>query len=306
MSATVRDGIGGTDAAAIIGMHPYSTRFDVFARIVHGAEQASDEAGAVRMEAGRYLEQFLMERYCKKHGLEMASIRRNVEMRDTKRPYLRGEADGVASDHIVECKTVWSWRQWERWGLTKTDDIPTEYLCQVAWYCWLADKPRAELTVLIDGEIREYTYTRDRDLETKLADAAEEFWNAHIIPQVAPPIFGAKDESVRAVYERSNGDMRQATAEEAKLVDCWQRLKEDAKGIAEQREHYEAQLKQSIGGMMGLHLPHGAITWKNNADTLKIDWEKIARQLGATAELIAQHSKTSAGARVLRFSQTKG
>ena len=40
-------------------------------------------------------------------------------------------------------------------------------------------------------------------------------------------------------------------------------------------------------------------TWKNNKDSIKTDWEAVAKALQAPADLIAEHTTTKPGNRPL-------
>lgn len=306
MSATVKNGIGGSDIAAIAGLSQYKTAFDVYARIVENVEEVDDEASATRKEAGHLMEPWLMGRFARKAGIPWASIQRNVELRDEQRPYLRGEADGLTDNLVIEAKTVWSWRQFERWGPDGTDEIPDEYLAQVAWYCWLANKPRAVIVALIDCEVRTFTYNVVPEYAAKLVALADNFWNEHIVKRAPPTAYGAANESMRAVYPRDNGVVRPASENEAKLLENWLLCRSKHSAAADEREHFEAQLKQAINLDAGLKSPIGTLTWKAARDSVQTDWEALAREMGATADQIAKHSATKQGARRLYFSQPKG
>lgn len=312
MSATVRNGIGGSTVAAIAGKNPYATPFDAYAEIVTALdgkaqpEGRETEASVVRKEAGKLLEQYLFERFCARERVDPRTFIRNPEMQDAQHPFLRGEPDAVGRDRIVEIKTVWSWRQFERWGEAGSDDIPEEYLCQVAWYCWLAKKPRASIVVLIDGNIRQYEYQHTPELVDALRDKAVTFWNAHIIPRIPPPNFRADASSIASVYPLDNGAMREATVQEADVISRWLTVKSEQSALADQREHFEAQIKQAVGDMTGLRMNAGTLTWKAGKPRQEVDWEAVARESNATADLIAKHTKIKPGVRRMNFSHAKG
>jgi len=303
--------LGGT-VSAIAGKNPYATPFDAYAEIVAALdgkpapEESDNEASRVRKEAGKLLEQYLFDRYCIMGRHDPRSFVRNPEIQDAQHPFLRGEPDAVGRDHIVEIKTVWSWRQFERWGETGSDDIPEEYLCQVAWYCWLAKKPRASIVVLIDGNIRQYEYQHTPELVDALRDKAITFWNAHIIPRIPPPNFRADASSIASVYPLDNGAMREATVQEADVISRWLTVKSEQSALADQREHFEAQIKQAVGDMTGLRMNAGTLTWKAGKARSEVDWEAVARECNAAADLIAKHTKVKPGVRRMNFSPTKG
>lgn len=305
MSETERGGIGGTDIAAIAGVHPYKTGFDVYARIVEGLEFTPDEAASVRMDAGRFLEPWLLTRYMEAHDIDPSTVARNIEMADAEHSFLRGEADALAPGLVIEAKTVWSWRQYERWGDPGTDAMPIEYLMQVAWYCMLSDRDAAAVIVLIDGEVREYKYQRDRELEAALRDKAVQFWRDHIEPKVPPTMIGASPESVNVVYRKPKADARKALPVEASLLERWREASAIAAAANKAKDELAAQVKDAIRDAAGIETDGGAALWTPNADKDVTDWEAVARELGATPDLIGKHTTIKPGARVLRWKETK-
>ena len=77
----------------------------------------------------------------------------------------------------------------------------------------------------------------------------------------------------------------------------------DAKARAKQAEKDEADAKMIVMAAMqdneALKSSDGntLATWKNAKDSAKTDWEAVARDAGATAELIAKHTKNVPGSR---------
>lgn len=56
--------------------------------------------------------------------------------------FLTGEPDIILDDMIIDVKTSWSL---ETWPATLDDGINKDYMWQLFAYCWLLDKPEAEL-----------------------------------------------------------------------------------------------------------------------------------------------------------------
>jgi hypothetical protein len=56
--------------------------------------------------------------------------------------FLTGEPDIILDDCIIDIKTSWSL---ETWPATPGEGVNKDYMWQLIGYCWLLDKPQAEL-----------------------------------------------------------------------------------------------------------------------------------------------------------------
>lgn len=304
MSATITRGIGGSDIAAIVGMSPYKSAFDVYARIIHG----EDPRDGVRLRLGNLAEPEIIKDYCERHSLDPTKLERNVELADSKKPWRRGELDALLrGNHGIECKLV-GFRQADRWGDDGSDYIPDEYLCQVAWYCMLADVPFMRIAAWFDGggDYREFQYDRNGDLEAGLADAADKFWKDHVEAGVPPSVAGASSDAVRRVFPAGNGKLREATPEEAQLVTEFAAAYEARRNAEEVEKDLKGKLQAAIGDNDGLHCELGRVTWKQVKQKQKTDWEAVAKALNPPADLIDANTHQPAGYRRFLFTPKKG
>ena len=71
------------------------------------------------------------------------------------------------------------------------------------------------------------------------------------------------------------------------------------KALEAEIELLGTQIKARMGAAALLLGPNGKplCTWKNNKDGSKTDWQAVAVDVGATPEKIAEHTKTTPGAR---------
>lgn len=305
MSATVKTGIGGSDIAAIAGIHPYKTAADVYARVI-GADVAEPFDNA-RMALGRAMEGHIIAEYCKRHDLDQAALERNVELSHPIQRWLRGEPDALLRSQRlgIEAKLVVSPRQYARWGEAGSDSVPDEYLLQCHWYAALADTERFVVVAFIEGDLREYEIPRDREMENTLFDLAAKFWRDHVEKRIPPPLEGCDPATLRALFPRNAKPLRDATPEEAVMMQNYMATKASADEWGAMLESRKAELQAVIGDGEGLLSPLGRVTWKNNKDGKATDWQAVALAAGATKDLIEKHTVTKPGARVFRFSPAK-
>lgn len=305
MSATVRNGIGGSDIAAIAGVHPYKTAADVYARLVAGVAPPFDNA---RMALGRAMERHIIDEFCKRENLDPASLQRNPELRHPVQPWRRGEPDALhpESGLGIEAKLVVSPRQYVRWGEVGSDRVPDEYLLQCHWYASLANTKRFVIVAFIEGDLRTYEVPRDPELELTLQEIGAKFMRDHVEKRVAPDdLWNCAPETMRALFPANRVPLREATPEEAARIMAYANAKNALDEAETHHDRLKAELQAAIGDAEGITSPFGRVTWKSNRDGKSTDWQAVALALNAPQELIGKHTVTKPGARVFRFSPAK-
>ena len=98
-----RTGIGGSDAATVVGLNPYSSPYYLFCdKRGELAEKADTEA----MRQGRDLEQYVADRWMERTGKKCK--RNNYMWRSTKWPFMLADIDRevVGENAGLECKTT--------------------------------------------------------------------------------------------------------------------------------------------------------------------------------------------------------
>lgn len=175
-----KTGIGGSDAAAVLGMSKYKTPLDVYAEKVGDALELEDNGP---MLWGRLLEPVIRQRYADETGRAVA-VPPDI-LRHASRPFMIATPDGITDDgRLLEIKTS---RTADGWGTPGTDEIPTAYLLQVQHYLAVTALPVADVAALIGGsDYRLYYVEADAELQAMLVDAEAEFW-ARVERREPPP-----------------------------------------------------------------------------------------------------------------------
>lgn len=294
-------GIGGSDVAALVGLHPYKTAADVYARIVHKADNGPK--AKVILSMGKHMEPHLIDSWCKGQDIAPETIKRNVEIIHPTLKFARGELDGIdeSREYGVEAKCVFGPVAGTRWGPDGSDEIPEEYLCQCAWYCMLAGVPLMHIIALVWGEPRNFIYERNLEFEAALVDAAQKFWTDHIEKEVPPDLLGASTATLLSIFPNSSGNLRKATEEETELIADLKAAKAALKAADYEEAKAKARLQAVIREDVGLQSALGKVTWKKSKDRKITDWKGLAEELGASEETIDEHSYEKAGNRPLCF-----
>lgn len=306
MSVIRSRGIGGSDIGAILGLNPWKSPIDVYMQKVGLVDSPEDNEN---MWWGREMEPVIRKRYENESG--------NSVLVYNDLPYIGPyewflySPDGVIVDSkngrtqgIWEGKTS-GYRNPDYWGDAGSDQVPPEYLAQCQWYIGATKAKWADLSVLFMGRRREFIIYRihhDQELFDNMVTRAKDFWENHIIPQIPPEPDDSKgwNEYFRKKYPQDSGYEIDANPEVSDMIQMYKWAKESLKFWEEAVSTSENKLKSIMMDATALRGPFGKITWKKNKDSIKINWEGIARQLGATQQMITNFTTVVPGVRVFR------
>lgn len=315
-----RTGLGGTDVGAILGLSPYRTPVDVWMEKTGRA--AGDDLAERRRDVrfGLYVEAFVAAEYTRETGRQVQ--RYTAMLRHPTAPLL-GNVDRlvvpdgakvashkgvIRAQRGLEVKTANTFAAFdsEAWGAAGTDQVPPHYLVQTATYMALTQLGVWDLAVMFgnggrDDDLRIYTVRRDRELEREVIARSSEWWQRHVVGDVAPEPRTEAD--LRALFPRSAPRRVDASRELIEDLTELARLRLQRKTLEAAEEALELRVKAAIGD--GDTLVDGdrvLATWKSARDTVSIDWQAIARGGLAPDELeqlISSNTTTKPGSRRL-------
>ena len=165
-----RTGIGGSDAAAVLGLSRFATPLDVY--LDKRGELPESEPNAA-MEWGNRLEPIVRDAYADATGRTVRVP--TTILRSETHPFMLASIDGVTEDgRLLEIKTA---RSADGWGDAGTDQIPEAYLIQVQHYLTVTRLSLADVAVLIGGsDFRLYEIAADPELQSILQQTEAAFW----------------------------------------------------------------------------------------------------------------------------------
>lgn len=187
-------GIGGSDAAAILGLNPWKSPMDVYLdKIGQGPPDTESEYAYW----GTRLEALVADEFSKRMGLKVARV--NALLIHPEHPWMVANIDRrVVGGGILECKTTSEWKR-NDWGEDKAPDM---YLLQVQHYLAVTGEEKAWLAVLIGGNrFLTVPVERDEALIRDLIDAEARFWEC--VENRTPPAVDGSDactEALRRLY----------------------------------------------------------------------------------------------------------
>jgi putative phage-type endonuclease len=205
--AARKDGIGGSEIAAVLGLSPWESAFSLYHRkrgLVPPRESNTE------MEAGRRLEPVICDVFEERHP-EFRLQRAPGTFRNRERQWQIANPDGLLFDKsgsiskpcaLFEAKFALSS---EKWGPEFTGYVPLHYVAQQQHYIDTIGVRKAFLMVFIGstGEFREYEILADPDDIRTQREAGAEFMR-QVAEKVRPRIDG-HEQTLKTVKEMPEG-----------------------------------------------------------------------------------------------------
>ncbi|MDE2102932.1 MAG: YqaJ viral recombinase family protein [Patescibacteria group bacterium] len=207
-----RTGIGGTDAASIMGLG-YQTPYDLW-ELKTGRRAPEDLSGLEAVRLGARLEAVVADEYADRAGAPLLHVRETLRRAD--KPWMFAHVDRTAltaSGPVgIEIKTAGLVGvAGAEWGEDGSDEVPAGYLVQVQWYMAVTQWQLFRIVALLGGRgIRVYEIPRDPEIIDALEQQAEQFW-ACVQADFQPPIVSVDD--ARKRWSRSRATAKIASAE---------------------------------------------------------------------------------------------
>ena len=178
-------GIGSSEIAAICGVDPWRTAYDVWA-LKTGRIEGCEENEAMRL--GTALEPTILNLAGTELGKKV--VRPSSHFVGCK-PYMRANIDGMVEvakrgSPIVEAKST---GVTDGWGQTGTGEVPERVLLQVTWQMMCSSSDLAYIACLsakFGLAFSMYRVEWDEHLAEELANKAERFWQC--VERDTPPM----------------------------------------------------------------------------------------------------------------------
>jgi hypothetical protein len=194
----------------------------------------------------------------------------------------------------------------DRYGDGPTD-IPPEHLAQGSgWYASIFEVPWSYAVLIGGNDYREYDVPRDADWERTCWEAGRRFWVEHVLAETPPeatPSEGLAD-SLKKLYPKATAALVETDDPEiAELAEQVHSCRTAFRAMEENKEAAEALLKARIGASEGFSGAWGKTSWLANKDSQIVDTKGLVAD--SAPALVAKHTFTKPGARVLRVKLTE-
>lgn len=268
-----RTGIGGSDAAAVIGLNPFRSRIEVYADKMGMMPEKEDTES---MRLGRDLEDYVAHRFCEETGKK---VRRNNFMwcHDEHRCMIADvDREVIGENAGLECKTT------QAWGgkVIMKGEIPLTYYVQCMHYMAVMGYDRVYLAVLIFGKgFFHFTIERDEDEIAALVAAEAAFWCDHVEAGISPDPDGSQsaEQAVDAIWGN------RAQEDELLMFDFSDDMRELCELTVAEKEikRRKDAIKQRLQAALGEHMVGSSdryvITWRPQ-ERSSIDSRRLYRE----------------------------
>ncbi|WP_144161609.1 YqaJ viral recombinase family protein [Paraburkholderia sp. BCC1885] len=292
-----KSGIGGSDAAAAVGLSPYMSPLELW--LVKTGRDTSlfrpdPQDTTEPVYWGTLLEPIVAASYTKQTGSKVRRV--NAVLQHPTLPFMIANIDrevvGSRDVQLLECKTAGEFgaRLWR-------DSVPEYVVLQVQHQLAVTGKQAADVAVLVCGQqLDVHRIERDDRLISRLIELEAMFWR-YVETDTPPPADGSdsSDRALRCLYPGAGGtvdftDDRRLSSVFADLV--------SVRADIEARQQVESKLKQTIQQAMGeadrAMFETGEVSFKRSRDGSTID---LPRLLAEHPHLATQYAITKPGSR---------
>lgn len=299
--------LGSGDIAAVLGLDPYKTAFDVWLQ-KKGLAEIQEQSEASLM--GDLLEPVVAQRYAMAN--EGVILRPVLEPVVGDEPWATATPDRIvtndtAQEWVLEIKTKSSWT-FREFGEAGTDQVPPAILAQVMWQLGIVGMDYADIAVLVDGRrYAQYGVHYDRDVFAAMMDQARQWWNRHIVNSEEPKLDGtAVVGYLREKFKDVQGDVVVADETDEALLVAYGRVQRTIKDAEAEKERIQTALMARIGNAPGIKGDVGGkVSWLPQKGRTSIDYKSLVADLNVPADVIQKHTRVGAPIRVFRYTAPK-
>lgn len=287
-----RQGVGGSDASAILGINPYSSPLKVYLdKIGKGEEQETNEA----MRQGTDLEQYVAERFTDETGKKVKRCNKILQHPDY--PFMLANVDRliVGENAGLECKTTSPYSKFR----FDEGEINPHYYWQSMHYMAVTGAEKWYVAILVLGKaFHVFEVARDEDAIGKLIVAEEQFWN--MVEQKTPPLptgSEADDAAIDALYPQGMDGIPGEDVLELDGMEDTLNLRamkvQERDALDEQIKQIDQELKLTLGDFEKGMSVGWRINW-TNTNTSRVDTKLLKEKY---PDIAREVTKTTAGRR---------
>lgn len=250
--------IGGSDAAAVVGLNPYASRYSLWAE---KTGKVPGFSGNLATEVGTYLEEFVAKKFEQETGKKVRRCTQSFFNSDYPFAIANIDREIVGEDAGLEIKTT-SALNLKKF---KNGEYPSNYYAQMVHYMAVTGKKRWYLAVLIGNhDFKMFTIERDEEEIFALMSAEKEFWG--LVESDTPPApdgSAATTATIKTVYSENNDDtidLYGCTPDIERYIALGEQIKE----LEDLRDEAANRVKVFMGDFGGGETDQYKVTWKTS------------------------------------------
>jgi predicted phage-related endonuclease len=269
-----------------------------------------------RMIWGQRLQQAILVGYAEREGQPIELVDEYELARSTTCKHLGASLDARLQGgdrRPIDAKNI-GYQDPVVWGEPYTDQVPPRLVVQLHGQMEVTGAPIADLAALFGGNrLVIYRVERDEKVISACREAATDFWERHVVPDVPPPVDGS-DEWTRFLRSRAQRfekyldvkDLDPDSCEKAVASVNLLALAKEAKKDAEALEALHGnRLRDLIGENAGLVLPGSRLHYRQNKPSSVADDDGYIAYLERLAYLAGAKPKALRRIRARRFTGSK-
>jgi len=275
-----KNGIGGSDAAAIVGLNPYSSAFQVYCDKLGLIPPVEDNEA---MRQGRDFEQYVADRFEEVTGKK--TRRRNFIITNPAYPFALANIDRmvVGEKAGLECKTTSVFNKSD----FASGDIPPQYYVQCQHYMAVTGYEKWYLAVLVlNRGFHWYEIPYNEDDVTALMDAERDFWENNVLLKKEPAPDGSERAAdvIKQLYGRGEDDLETALVGYDKDLARYGKISDLVKRLSAEQESIKQKIQLDMGEATLAFTGKNIITWRN-VSSMRVDAKRLkAEQPAVYAE----------------------
>ena len=280
-------GIGASDMAAVMGVSPYKTAYQLWGEKTGTIPEQKVGAAANR---GVLLEDAVAKYYEQETGLKLRKSNGVVRLKSEPRFMASLDRTIAGSSGIVEIKTSAS----PRWSMYP---VPPEVIIQTTWQMGIVGAPWCDVAVLLGGLVfRIQRVQFDPELFAGMQEVAAQFLKA-VDTNTAPDLTGLDAAAYALATPQTAEEYVHAASEHESTFAEYRATKAQLLTLETKLADIEINLKQVIGEKAGLVGNGWTINWKQAKPSEVTDWKMVAQAAGALPQVIATYTDVKQGSR---------
>lgn len=288
--------IGGSDAAAVVGLNPFSSPYALWAE---KTGQIPCFAGNLATEVGTFLEEFVAQKFAAETGKKVRKCNQSFLNSDYPFAIANIDREIVGEDAGLEIKTT-SELNMKKF---KGGEYPANYYCQCVHYIAMTGKQRWYLAVLIGNrDFQWFTIERDEAEIAALMGAEADFWE--LVKNRTPPVADgsrATTDAIKTIFAESSEDTVDLTLKLPALLQYIDLGKQIAE-LETLRDEAANRIKSFMGDAGGGECDGYRVSWESSTRRT-FDSKKFAKE-NPGLDLTGYYKETSA--RTFRVTEMKG
>jgi putative phage-type endonuclease len=258
-------GIGASECAAILGIDPYCTPYELF--LIKTGRMTRDLSNNEAVIMGSLLEPVVARRYAQLTQQKVCRANKAYHHKDYPHIICHLDRKIIGKRKSVEIKTANPYAN--GWGEAGTDEVPARYIAQVQQQLAVTGFEESDLIVFRGTtDLRIYNFRPDPQLIHIITKKVNEFWNYNIAKDIAPEPTTRGDYKI--LYPDNNGSLIEMNDEMMNLMGRLKEVKSEIKSLEQEKDVIEKNIIGFIRNHDGIKQGDEVIaTFKSNKNGVR-------------------------------------